>query len=257
MTVLQAACLAALPGIRHGFFTREGGTSEGPFASLNMGLRGADDRARVLENRRRAAALLGFPLERLVTGYQVHGAHCQGVRAPLPWQEAPEADALATGEPVILLGVVTADCAPVLLADPHAPVVAAAHAGWRGARDGILEHTVASMLEAGARARHIVAAIGPTIGQASYEVGEDYQRGFEAVDAEAGRFFARHPETLRPHFDLAGYCRWRLERAGVGQVESMGLDTAAAEERFFSNRRSSHGEDRRFGLQLSAIGLLP
>ena len=254
--MLQAATLAALPAIRHGFFTRVGGASEGPFASLNMGLRGADARERVLENRRRAAERLGFLPERLVTARQVHGRRCLRVHAPFSCDAAPEADALTTAEPHILLGVVSADCAPVLLADPVAGIVAAAHAGWRGARDGVLESAVAEMGAAGAEPHRIVAAIGPCIGQASYEVGEDYRRDFEAGDRAAARFFARHPTTGQPHFDLAGYCRARLERAGVASVEILPIDTAAEEERFFSNRRSSRRHERRFGLQLSAIALL-
>jgi polyphenol oxidase len=252
---LTAARLGALPGLRHAFFTREGGVSEGPFASLNMGLRNADEPTNVLENRRRAAVELGVTADRLVTARQVHGTSCLQVEAPWPAEAPPKADALVTRQRDLALGVLSADCAPVLLADPWAGVVGAAHAGWRGALDGVLDSVVAGMRELGGRPERILAAIGPCIAQASYEVGSDYRDRFTAADAEAAAFFTIPAASERPRFDLMGYCRQRLLRAGVGQVELLARDTCAEQQLFFSNRRAYLGGDSRFGLQLSAIAL--
>jgi polyphenol oxidase len=253
--VLETTLLARLPGVRHGFFTRGGGVSEGPFASLNMGLRGGDEPLRALQNRAIAAARLGVGADRLVIARQVHGTAVIHVRDPWSPAEAPEADGLVTTEPGLALGVLSADCAPLLLAEPEAGMVAAAHAGWRGALAGVIEATVEAMTALGAERRLLMAAVGPCIAQASYEVGDDYRAAFVADDPEAAAFFADNAATGRPHFDLPRYCRARLGRAGVGAVEILGVDTAAAGATFFSHRRASRSGDRRFGLQLSAIAL--
>ncbi|MFL1462184.1 peptidoglycan editing factor PgeF [Roseococcus sp. DSY-14] len=232
----------ALAGFRHGFFTRRGGVSAGAYASLNAGLRSGDDPAAVEENRRRIAAALGGGALRALR--QVHGAHA--VDATAAWEELPEADAMATGAPGIALGVVTADCAPVLFADAHARVVGAAHAGWRGAVAGVLEATVALMESLGAARGRIAAVIGPCIAQASYEVTGELR---EAVGD--GRFFAPGRDAAHWQFDLPAYCAHRL--SGLGAVHVLGLDTLADEARFFSHRRRTLAGGGALGHQLSGI----
>ncbi len=251
------AALLALPGIRHGFFGRPGGVSEGVFASLNVGLRSGDERARVLENRSRAAAALGASLEHLCIARQVHGVTC--LRVDTAWEPSapPEADALVTTRPGILLGVTSADCAPVLLADPEAGVVAAAHAGWRGALAGVLEAVVEGMIAAGAAPGRICAVVGPCIGRRSYEVGPDLRARFLEEDPQSEPFFLEAAGSGRPRFDLEGYCVYRLGRAGVGRVQAVGRDTCAEAELFFSFRRTTLSGGGPFGLQLSAIRLDP
>lgn len=232
---------------RHGFFTRLGGVSEGPFASLNCGERGGDDPARVAANRARAARALGAVPAHLCTARQVHGREVWHVRAPLPPDAPPPAaDALVTDRPGLLLGVLTADCAPVLFEDREAGVIGAAHAGWRGAVAGVLEATVAAMEALGARRGRMVAVIGPCIGQASYEVGEE-------VRAAVGdpRFFAPGRDAAHAQFDLAAYCAARL--AGLGDVVVLDRDTCAEEELFFSHRRRVRAGGGPLGHQLSAI----
>ncbi len=251
------AALLALPGIRHGFFGRPGGVSEGPFASLNVGLRSGDERARVLENRGRAAAALGASLERLCVARQVHGTTCLRVEAPWDPLAPPEADALVTTRPDILLGVTSADCAPVLLADPEAGVVGAAHAGWRGALAGVLEAVVEGMVAAGAEPGRARAVVGPCIGRRSYEVGPDLLVRFLEEDPESEPFFSEVAGSGRPRFDLEGYCVHRLGRAGIGRVQAVGRDTCAEADLFFSFRRTTLSGGGPFGLQLSAIRLDP
>lgn len=253
---LEAAALA-LPGVRHGFFGRPGGVSEGVFASLNVGLRSGDERARVLENRRRAAAALGLPLERLCIARQVHGTECLAVEEPWPADRPPEADALVTKRPDVLVGVTSADCAPVLLADVGAGVVAAVHAGWRGALAGVLEAAIAGMLAAGADCGRIVAVVGPCIGRRSYEVGPEFRAAFLERDPQSEPFFVEPGEGGRPRFDLEGYCCARLARAGIGRVQATGRDTMAEPSHFFSFRRTTLAGGGPFGLQLSAIRLMP
>lgn len=251
--ILESPALARLPGIRHAFFTREGGVSEGVWASLNVGLRSGDEPARIAANRARCAEALDAGPSALVTGRQVHGTTCRVVEAAWPADAAPEADALVTRRPGLLLGVVTADCAPVLLADAAAGIVGAVHAGWRGALDGILESAVAAMRGLGAR--HLAAAIGPCIAQASYEVGPELRERFVAADPATAELFVAVAGSDRWLFDLKGLARRRLERAGVAEVAVMAEDTCADEARFFSFRRTTHRREPRFGLQLSAIGL--
>lgn len=247
--VIRAAKLEGLP---HGFLGRRGGVSQGACAGLNVGTGSADDPEAVLENRRCATAAV-LPGARLVTVYQVHSAACVTAK---PWALAdrPHADALVTDRPGLLLGILTADCAPVLLADHAAGVVGAAHAGWKGALGGVTDATVAAMEQLGARRERITAAIGPCIGRASYEVDEGFARRFEAADAGNERFF----QSGRPghfQFDLEGYVAARLASIGVTQVETLGLDTYADENRFFSFRRATHRAEPDYGRQISLIGL--
>jgi YfiH family protein len=243
---------AALPA-RHGFFTRHGGVSEGPFASLNCSLSGQDERAAVLENRARAARAVGAEPHHLVGLTQVHGIVAVPVDAPWAPGAGPRADAAVTRRAGIALGIVTADCAPVLFADPDAQVIGAAHAGWRGAVDGILEATIAAMVALGADPARIAAAVGPCIAQASYEVGPDLRDAVLARRPDDQRFFQ---DGIRPEhwqFDLSGYCADRLRAAGLGQVEEVGADTQADADRFFSHRRRTLAGGGLIGHQISVI----
>jgi YfiH family protein len=253
--MLRSERLSDLPGLRHAFFTREGGVSEGAWASLNMGLRGGDDLTRVAENRSRAAAALGVPAGRLVTARQVHGKVALVVREPWDNLAAPEADALVTDEKGLLLGVLTADCGPLLLADREAGVIGAAHAGWKGALDGIVEATVAAMAGLGAEPARIVAALGPCIARDSYEVGPEFVARFAETDGASASFFRPAPGHVKALFDLKGYVAARLRRAGVERIEVLAYDTCARDDLFFSFRRTTRRGEDRFGLQLSAIVL--
>jgi YfiH family protein len=263
LTDAEALTADALPPpggpIRHGFFTRRGGVSDGPFAALNCSLSSADDPGRVRENRRRAAGALGLDLPALHGLTQVHGAAVAEVDAA-GWAEGqgPQADAMVTRRPGVALGIVTADCAPVLFADAEGGVIGAAHAGWRSAVLGVLEATVAAMERLGAARGRIRAAIGPCIAQASYEVGPDLRDAVLSVRGAAGdaRFFAEGRREDRWQFDLAGYCAARLAALGLGTVQALGVDTLAEEERFFSHRRRTLAGGGPIGHQLSAIALL-
>lgn len=252
---IAAPPLAALPGIRHAFFTRRGGVSEGIYESLNIGIGSADDRAAVLENRARAAAHLGVAADRLATPYQVHSADAAIVTEPWPPGRGPRLDALATDRPGIAIGVGTADCGPVLFADCQARVVGAAHAGWKGALTGVLEAAVEAMERLGARRERIVAVLGPTIAAAAYEVGPEFVARFEAADPENARFFAPSPRPAHALFDLPGYIVARLGRIGVGSATDLGLCTYAQEDRFFSYRRATHRGEPDYGRLLAAIAL--
>jgi len=251
--MLKAKNLSPLGAVAHAFFTREGGVSAGAFASFNCGFGSGDEPGHVGENRARALRQLGPGAAALVTCYQVHSKRAVIVSEPWEGGDAPEADAMVTDRPGIALGILTADCAPVLLADAEAGVVGAAHAGWRGALDGVIEATVVQMQTLGAAPARIVAAIGPCIGQASYEVGPEFFVRLLADDsANRGRFI---PSVRDGHhmFDLEGYVAARLRRTGVNKVETMGLDTCADEKRFFSYRRGILGETNEYGRLLSAI----
>ena len=244
---------AALAGIPHGFLGRRGGLSTGVVAGLNVGLGAGDDPAVVGENRRIAANAIA-PGSRLLTVYQVHSARCETVTDPWPEDHRPEADALVTDRPGLLLGVVTADCAPVLLADREAGVIGAAHAGWKGALGGVTDATVAAMVALGARPAAIAAVVGPCIAQASYEVDEGFVARFAASDPACARFF----DAGRPghaQFDLEGYVAARLVAAGVGTVARLGADTYAEDSRFFSFRRATHHGEPAYGRQISALCL--
>ncbi|MCB1885197.1 MAG: peptidoglycan editing factor PgeF [Geminicoccaceae bacterium] len=248
---LEAPSLA-LPGLRHGFFGRAGGVSRGAFASLHAGLRAPAERAGALENRRRIAHVLGADPARLAVARQVHGGVCLGVTEAWPPLDAPEADALATNVPGLALGVTTADCVPVLFADPTARVIAAAHAGWRGALGGVVEAALLAMRGLGARPDAIRVAIGPAIRQASYEVGPDLRQTFLEGDPDAAPFFVAG-EGDRFRLDLPGYVALRLRRAGVGRIEDVGEDTLAQPGRFFSYRHATREGAGAHGVQLSAI----
>jgi hypothetical protein len=239
--------------VPHGFFTRQGGVSDGPYASLNCSLSSGDAREAVLANRALAARAVGARPERLVGLMQVHGADVVEVTAPWPPGRGPRADAMVTARPDIALGIITADCAPILLADTGAGVIGAAHAGWRGAVAGIAEATVCAMARLGAASDSIVAAIGPCIGQASYEVGAEMRDAVLAHDPAQERFFAPGRRELRWQFDLPGYCAARLAAAGVGSVHTLGLDTMADRERFFSYRRQTLAGGGPIGHQISII----
>lgn len=242
-------------GVRHAFFTREGGVSRGVYASLNCGLGSNDDPDSVRINRSRAMACLDRPLAALATLRQVHSPRVEVVDKPFPDDARPEADALVTTSPGVVLGILTADCAPVLLADRQARVIGAAHAGWRGARAGVIANTIAAMVERGARPERVVAAVGPCIGQASYEVGADMRDLFVADEPAAGAFFEPGQRESHFQFDLKGFVRQCLERAGVGAVEVLSDDTAADAERFFSYRRTTLAGGRDYGRGLSSIVL--
>lgn len=242
---------AALGGIAHGFLGRRGGVSTGAMAGLNVGLGSEDDPAAVAENRARAVAAV-LPGAALVGCYQVHGADC--VTVPSVPAERPRADALATDRPGLLLGILTADCAPVLLADVQAGVVGAAHAGWKGALAGVTDATVAAMEKLGADRSRITAAIGPCIARASYEVDNAFLRRFAEADPENERFFA-DGRTGHHRFDLEAYVAHRLASAGVTRVDALGLDTYADDDRFYSFRRATHRGEPSYGRQIALIGL--
>ncbi|MCB8876257.1 peptidoglycan editing factor PgeF [Acidisoma silvae] len=241
----------ALP-VPHGFFTRDGGVSTGPYASLNCSLSGGDDRALVLVNRSRVAQALGAAPENFVGLTQVHGIEVATVTTPWAPGEGPRADAMVTGTPGIALGVITADCGPILFADPVTRIVGAAHAGWRGAVAGILEATIDAMVAIGADRSRIAAVVGPCIRQNSYEVAADMRNAVLAHDAANARFFQPgRPE--RWMFDLAGYCAGRLTQAGVGLIAITPGDTAAEADRFFSHRRRTLAGGGSIGHQISGI----
>jgi len=244
--------LLARAGVRHGFFTRAGGVSEGLYAGLNTGVGSNDDPAAVVENRRRAAAWMGGVPDDFAACYQVHSAVARVAEAG--WRgERPEGDASVTAAPGVICAVLTADCAPVLLADAEAGVVAAVHAGWKGALNGVIHSAVSAMQALGAEPGRTVAVIGPCIAQSSYEVGADYQARFEHHDPGSGRFFASGAATDKRQFDLPGFVLWRLEQAGVGEAAWTGDDTWADEARFYSNRRAFQRGEADFGRLMSAI----
>lgn len=242
-------------GVRHGFFTREGGVSGGLFASLNCGYGSGDDPANVACNRTIAAGRLGLAEDCLVTCHQIHSANVLTVVAPWRREDAPRADGMVTDRPGVALGVLAADCAPVLFADPEAGVIGAAHGGWRGALGGVMEATVAAMAALGAAPSRIRAGIGPCIAQPSYEVGPEFPVRFGEIDGESGAFFvpADRPGYFR--FDLPGYIARRLARLGLGAVADVACDTAADPARFFSYRRACLTGERDYGRALAAICL--
>lgn len=253
MTDIDVLTSHALTGVAHGFLGRRGGLSAGIHAGLNVGLGSADDAETVRANRALARDAV-LPGASLVTLHQVHSPDVVTVTGPIAEDERPHADAMVTNRPGLLLGVLTADCAPVLLADAGAGVVGAAHAGWKGAVGGVVEATVAAMEAIGADRARIAAAIGPCIGRASYEVSEAFADPFLAPDEDNGRFFAAgRPGHLM--FDLAANVAARLAGAGVGRVDILDQDTYAQPDRFFSYRRSCHRGEPDYGRQISVIGL--
>lgn len=243
--------LLNLSGVRHAFFTRQGGVSTGIYAGLNVGLGSKDDPDAVRENRRRTAAHLGGTL---VTAYQVHSA--RAIIADGAWpDETPQADAVVSATPGVICGALAADCAPILLADPEARVVAAAHAGWQGALHGVAEATIARMEELGARRGRIVAAVGPCIGPASYEVGLEYVQRFTEIDPAFAQYFAKGVSPDKRQFDLPAFVMSRLDAAGIAACEWIGRDTCAEPDLFFSNRRAFKLGEPDYGRLLSAITL--
>jgi len=253
--VITSAALDEDTGIHHAFFTRRGGVSDGLFDSLNCGFGSGDSPHCVARNRAIAMARLGLPADRLVTVRQIHSATVVTVERPWRREESPRADGLATTVPGIALGVLAADCAPILFHDPVGRVVGAAHGGWRGALGGIVEATVARMAALGAARGRIRAAVGPCIGRYSYEVGREFPQPFVSEDPGNMRYFAPAPRDGRFLFDLAGYIAHRAARAGIAEVEVVGHDTLAEEGQFFSYRRACLRGERAYGRGLSAIVL--
>lgn len=254
--MITLGALNDITAIRHAFFTRTGGVSAGLYASLNCGLGSNDAPAAVAENRARAAARMDMTPDRLVTCYQIHSATCVTVTEPWAPADAPQADAMVTATPGILLGILTADCAPVLFADPKAKVIGAAHAGWKGAKGGVLESTLNAMESLGASASRVVAAIGPCIAQRSYEVGPEFPAPFLAESPDLRDFFAPARRPGHFLFDLGGYVSRRLVDAGIAQVQRCPNDTLVEEDRFFSYRRSCLRGEKDYGRGLSAITLV-
>lgn len=249
---ITATNLAALAGIHHGFFTRDGGVSAGIYASLNCGLGSNDDRDAVIENRARVARHLGGAHNSVVTVHQCHSAEAVVIDGPLQ-APLPKADAIVTARPGLVIGALAADCTPVLFADPEARVVAAAHAGWRGAVGGVLEATIAAMEHQGASRSRIRAAVGPCINQAAYEVGPEFEADVLALDRGNARFFRVFSTGGRAHFDLPGYVEARLQSAGLADVERQSACTSTNESKFFSYRASQRRREPDYGRQISAI----
>jgi YfiH family protein len=252
---VQAASLGDLPWLRHAFFTREGGVSEGIYRSLNGGVGSRDDAEHVRENRARMAQALGIAVDRLTTPYQIHSPEVVIAEAPWTRENAPRADAVVTATPGLGVGITTADCGPVLFADPQARVVGAAHSGWKGALGGVIESTVAAMEQLGAARSRIRVALGPMIRQPSYEVGADLIERFQQDDTQNARFFVPAARPGHALFDLAGFIAMRLARAGVGAVEDLGLCTYAEPDRFFSYRRATHRGEPDYGRHVNAIAI--
>ena len=252
----DSSLLSAIPGLRHAFFTRDGGVSSGIYAGLNGGLGSNDDPQNVAENRRRMAERMGVAPHHFLGVHQIHSP--DAVVASGPWAGAsrPRADAIVTRTEGIAIGVTAADCGPILLADPNARVIGAAHAGWKGALTGILESTVEAMEKLGAERGGTVAAIGPMIRQQSYEVGSEFVERFIDAEADNAVFFVPSPREGHAMFDLAGFIRMRLENAGVLMIDDVGADTYS-DERFFSYRRSVHRKEPDYGRHVHAIALEP
>ena len=241
-----------LSGTRHGFLGRCGGISTGLVAGLNVGLGSSDDPAAIAENRRRAADAVA-PGAALVTVYQVHSADVVAVTASCPDNARPHADAMVTATPGLVLGILTADCAPVLFADTKASVIGAAHAGWKGALGGVTDATIAAMEKLGARRDRIAAAIGPCIARASYEVDAAFHARFCDVDPANERFFADGKRAAHHQFDLEAYVAHRLAAAGITRVATLGMDTYSHADRYYSFRRATHGGEPDYGRQISLI----
>lgn len=246
--------LLTAAGVRHGFFTRQGGVSTGIYDSLNTGVGSKDDAEAILENRRRIAAALGGSADDLANCYQIHSAITRV--ADGPWRgERPEGDAVATATPGVIAAVLTADCAPILLADAGMGVIGAVHAGWKGALGGVIHSAVTAMTALGARPGQMVAVVGPCIAQASYEVGADFEERFTHHDSGSERFFQPGSAADKRQFDLPGFVLWRLEQAEVADAAWTGHDTCADETLFFSNRRAFQRAEPDFGRLMSAISL--
>ena len=248
--IVRSGLLGSVP---HGFFGRKGGVSKGAVAGLNCGL-GSDDDPEAVERNRRLAADAILPGAPLASVYQIHSPTAVIVTEALPNDDRPKADALVTDRKGLLLGIVTADCAPVLLSDVEAGVVGAAHAGWRGATAGVTDQAIAAMISLGARVERIAAVVGPSIAKASYEVDHVFAERILADDPDNERFLGEGP-TGNPHFDLEAYIVARLAAAGIRRIEATGLDTYQLEDRYYSYRRATHRMEPTYGRQLSLIGL--
>lgn len=253
--MLQAPSLSRLARIRHAFFTRNGGVSDGVYASLNGGIGSNDAPDKVAENRARMAATLGVAPERFLTPYQIHSPDVVVADGSWTQENRPRADAVVTREPRLAVGVSTADCGPLLFADAEAGVVGAAHAGWRGAFTGVIEATIAAMEKLGASRDHIAVALGPTIRQPNYEVGPEFVERFLAADMDNARFFTPSARDGHAMFDLTGYIADRVQRAGVGHFEDLGHCTYAEPDRFYSYRRMSQRGEPDYGRHINAIAL--
>lgn len=253
--MIRSDPLATAPGVMHAFFTRRGGVSSGIYASLNCGRGSNDTPEAVRTNRTRVLELIGISTGSLNTVHQIHGTDVAVATGAWP-ANPPTADGVVTATPGVVLGILTADCAPVLFADATAGVIGGAHCGWRGTLSGVAERVIAHMVNLGARPERITAVVGPTIAQSSYEVGADFETTFLGEDREAARFFARGTPG-HAQFDLPGYVMHRLNRAGLGSVTATGHDTYALENDFFSYRRATHRGEPDYGRQISAIALAP
>jgi len=253
--MLQALLLSELAGVRHGFFTRSGGVSHGVYATLNGGTGSNDAPDNVEENRARMAIALGVTPDRFLTAYQIHSPDVVVVEEPWTHDRRPRADAMVTRLPRLAIGVSTADCGPLLFADAEAHVIAAAHAGWRGALAGVIEAAIAAMEKLGAERSRIATALGPTIRQPNYEVGSEFVERFLAADADNKRFFKPSTSSGHAMFDLGGYIAERLQRAGITNFEDLGLCTYAEPERFFSYRRTTKLGEPDYGRHINAIAL--
>jgi YfiH family protein len=253
--MLQAQSLTNLPGVRHAFFTRAGGVSKGIYESLNSGVGSNDKPENVNENRARMAASLGVTADRFLTAYQIHSPTVMVAETPWSAADRPRADAIVTRTPGLAIGVSTADCGPVLMTDPEARVIGAAHAGWRGALTGVIEAAIAAMETLGAKRNRIVAAVGPMIRQPNYEVGQDLLDRFVAAEPDNVRFFAPAQRPGHRMFDLAGYVVSTLQRAGIEQIEDIGHCTYADPAQFYSYRRATHRAEPDYGRHVNAIVL--
>jgi polyphenol oxidase len=254
--MLQAPSLAKLAHIRHGFFTRAGGVSQGIYTSLNGGVGSNDAPDKVAENRARMAETLGVSPDRLITPYQIHSPEVVVAQQPWTRDDRPRADAVVTRTPSLAIGVSTADCGPLLFADSQAGVIGAAHAGWRGAFAGVIEATVAAMEKLGASRGRMAVALGPTISQPNYEVGPEFVERFISTDANNAQFFVASERRGHALFDLNGYIAARIQRAGIVNFEDLGLCTYAEPERFYSFRRSTHQSEADYGRHINAIALV-
>jgi polyphenol oxidase len=252
---LRSDLLSAVVGLRHGFFSRRGGVSDGLYNSLNCGFGSSDNPANVTINRARALIALGAQPGNLVTTYQVHSPIAVCVKRPWNEDKAPEADAMVTDQPGVTLGILTADCAPILLVDETNGVIGAAHSGWRGALTGILEATIEAMTNLGAQPTRIAAAIGPCIGFDSYEVGREFPDPFLAENQADAVYFRDAPRSDHFLFDLAGYVARRMHSAGITSIDHLNCDTFAEEASFFSYRRALHRDEEDYGRLISAISL--
>ena len=251
--MLDITTSSLLAGTGHGFLGRAGGFSEGIYAGLNIGLGSDDDRETIMANRHRATEAV-LPGSELVTVHQVHSADVVTVTGPLPFDQRPQADAMVTDQPNLLLGILTADCVPVLFHDPEANVIGAAHAGWKGALAGVTDNVIMAMTALGADRDNIACAVGPCIAQPSYEVDAGFRTRFLDADPDNDRFFAAgKPDHFQ--FDIEAYVGGRLQTAGITKIDKLGLDTYANEDRYFSYRRSCHRGEAGYGRQISLIGL--